>query len=144
MTYPALPTDGVHALTYNNGPVVINSPQNFVGQSGAVLLPGDFSQDNMRSVADVSAMMNALADLARYQTSNALSQDQMNRLADFSGGSGAITNADLQALINLLANSGGSGSLTPVPEPPTFALAALGAISSLAARRRFNRNQIGR
>jgi len=37
LTYPALPTDGIHALTYNNGPVVINSPQNFTGQTGQVV-----------------------------------------------------------------------------------------------------------
>jgi len=37
LTYPALPSDGIHALTYNNGPVVINSPTNFAGQTGQVV-----------------------------------------------------------------------------------------------------------
>jgi hypothetical protein len=37
LTYPALPSDGIHALTYNNGPIVMNSPKNFAGQTSPVV-----------------------------------------------------------------------------------------------------------
>jgi serralysin len=37
LSYPALPTDGIHALTYNNGPQVVNSPRNYSGQTGQVV-----------------------------------------------------------------------------------------------------------
>lgn len=37
LTYPALPTDGIHALTYPSGPTVVNSPVNFAGQPGQVV-----------------------------------------------------------------------------------------------------------
>jgi hypothetical protein len=141
LSYPALPTDSVHALTYNNGPVVINSPQNFLGQTGAVLLPGDFNHDNVLSVADISAMMSAFANLAAYQTSNGFSQNQMNRLGDVNG-DGLTTNADLQALINRLANgahSAPAASLSAVPEPSgTFLLicgASLIGVRFLSPRR---------
>jgi hypothetical protein len=139
LTYPALPSDSVHALTYNNGPVVINSPTNFSGQTGAVLLPGDFNHDNVLSVADVSAMMSAFADLAAYQKSKGFSQDQMNRLGDVNG-DGSTTNADIQALINRLANGAApAASLSAVPEPSGTFLFICGASligMRLLARRR--------
>ena len=47
-------------------------------------------------------------------------------------GNGAVTNADLQALINLLKSGGGSeagqSATSQAPEPSTIALLALGGI----------------
>jgi hypothetical protein len=48
-------------------------------------------------------------------------------------GDGHATNADIQALITYLINGGGSNS--PVPEPGSFVLLALGGLL-LAGRRR--------
>jgi len=36
-SYPALPTDGIHSLTYPSGPTAINSLQNFAGTVGQVV-----------------------------------------------------------------------------------------------------------
>jgi len=133
LTYPALPTDGIHALTYNNGPTVVNSPQNFAGQTGQVvsqLVPGDFSGDGQRDAGDIQAMMTALADLSSYQSNAGLTGDQLRTLGDFNGDT-SVDNQDLQGLINNLANGGGTSSLSAVPEPSAWigwASAALGLL----------------
>ena len=44
-------------------------------------------------------------------------------------GDGQVNNADLQALINLLANVGGSASLTAVPEPASIVMLGIGALA---------------
>ncbi len=48
-------------------------------------------------------------------------------------GDHAVTNRDIQGLLNALA---ASGSVTPIPEPSTFALAALGLLGLVACVRR--------
>ncbi len=37
--YPALPLDGIHSLTFPSGPVTVNSPRNYAGQTGTVPAP---------------------------------------------------------------------------------------------------------
>ena len=97
-------------------------------------LAGDFSGDRMVTAADISAMMNALADLKAFQSSRSLTADDMQKLGDLNG-DGQVTNADLQGLITLLANGGGSGSLTAVPEPTSSVLMALAGVIILSAVR---------
>jgi hypothetical protein len=58
----------------------------------------------------------------------------MQKLGDLNG-DGQVTNADLQGLITLLANGGGSGSLTAVPEPTSSVLMALAGVIILSAVR---------
>jgi hypothetical protein len=109
----------------------------------ATYYAGDINRDGRVDVADISAMMTALADLSTYQAIHGpgggpLTQQQLLLIADLDS-DGAVTNADLQRLINLLANGGGSGSVTAVPEPSGLALAALAtfAVTAVRLRRRF-------
>ena len=71
-------------------------------------LKGDVNIDGARTPADVAAMMNALVDLPTFQSSNGLSAGNLTAILDVNG-DGAITNADVQSLISLIANGGGGG-----------------------------------
>jgi hypothetical protein len=86
---------------------------------------GDLNLDGSTSVTDMSALMAALSDLQRYQAAHNLTDDQMLALSDLDGDR-RVTNEDLQGLIDLLANAGGGGTLTSVPEPAGWWLAAIG------------------
>jgi len=61
---------------------------------------GDINRDGQRTVADVSALMGALADLSAYQSAD----PDLLAVADTTGDN-MVTNADIQGLINLLANA---------------------------------------
>ncbi|HEY2827669.1 MAG TPA: dockerin type I domain-containing protein [Pirellulales bacterium] len=88
------------------------------------LLPGDFNRDGHVNSADISAMEGALADLKSFKNANPeLSNSQLNYLEDVNG-DGTVNNADLQRLLTVLKTGGGTS--TPVPEPGTIVLAALG------------------
>jgi hypothetical protein len=73
----------------------------------AAILPGDFDRDGVTSVADLSAMMGALSDLSKYQTTRGLSNANMSALGDLNG-DGQVNNLDLEASLVRLANAGGS------------------------------------
>jgi len=98
-------------------------------------LPGDINRDGHVDVADVAALMAALADLNKYQSTNSLTNQQLVEIGDLTG-DGRVTNTDIQGLMVLLANGGGGGSLTAVPEPAALSLAVLGALGVLSLRRR--------
>jgi hypothetical protein len=66
-------------------------------------LPGDFDRDGHVSVADVSSMMTALADLSGYKATRVLSTGQLRSLGDLTG-DGQTTNADVQGLLCHLAS----------------------------------------
>jgi T5SS/PEP-CTERM-associated repeat protein len=94
---------------------------------------GDINRDSRVDVADVSAMLSALSDLSKYQSTNNLTAAQLVLVGDLTG-DGQVNNADLQGLINLLANGGGSGSLTAVPEPSGMVLAGIAALTASTLR----------
>jgi T5SS/PEP-CTERM-associated repeat protein len=98
---------------------------------------GDVNRDSHVDVADVSALMTALSDLSKYQSTNSLTTAQLSLVADLTDDN-VVTNVDLQGLIILLANGGGSGggSLTAVPEPSSLALIMLAFVSAVAVRRK--------
>jgi hypothetical protein len=128
LTYPALPTDGIHALTYNSGPQVVNSPENYSFQTGQVEVLGDINRDGHVTIADVAGLGSALTDLSKYQATHgasggALTNQQLLLIADLNG-DGKVTNTDVQSLLTKLGSGG--GSLSAVPEPAAITLLASG------------------
>ena len=73
------------------------------------LVSGDFNRDGQRNSADIGAMLSALSDLHFYEAQQALDDTDLLTLGDLNGDH-AVTNADLQALLDLLKS--GSGSQT--------------------------------
>ena len=73
-------------------------------------LLGDINRDGKVTVADISALMSALANLNGYQTSDNLTGAQLKLIGDLNG-DGHVNNADVQALIALVATraAGGGG-----------------------------------
>jgi probable HAF family extracellular repeat protein len=111
------------------------------GGTAFLLIPvllGDLDRNGRVDASDIHAMMTALRDLKSYQASWGLSDNELKSIGDFDG-DGVVTNTDLQGLINLLANSGGSGSssLAPVSEPANWVLAAIAFVCcAIGARTR--------
>jgi fibronectin-binding autotransporter adhesin len=103
----------------------------------ALLTLGDVNQDMHVDIADVSSQMTMLSDIATYQNMHNFTQGDVASVADLNADNLA-TNTDVQALIVLLANGGGSapggGSLTAVPEPSSIMLVGLGCAILFAAR----------
>ncbi|HTQ40015.1 MAG TPA: dockerin type I domain-containing protein [Pirellulales bacterium] len=97
---------------------------------------GDLNLDGLVDAADVQALTRALANLSDFESLKQLTDQQLDTIADVNG-DGKITNADLQALLVLLQNQGGS-STASVPEPNAVALAglALAALGFHTRRRR--------
>src|SRR5262249_4816744 len=133
-------TWGLHSGTFSTlqlpdlgGRIQWNTSHLYDTNSGTISVDatyyaGDSNRDSHIDVADVSAMESALADLSAYQATHspgggALTDQQFALIGDFNGDN-KVTNADLQRLINLLANGGGSGggSLVAVPEPASVVL----------------------
>jgi hypothetical protein len=89
------------------------------------IMRGDSNLDGQKTSADISLMLRALTDLNAYQTANNLSESELLAIADVNQ-DGKITNADLQAMLDLLKNGGGGTS--SVPEPSAGVLACMGMI----------------
>jgi hypothetical protein len=82
--------------------------------------------------ADIQAKMSALTDLNDYKAARSLTDADLLAIGDING-DGKVTNADVEALIALVANNSRTGydSLTAVSEPATLSLAVLGGAGGL-------------
>ena len=72
-------------------------------------LKGDINFDGHRDGADIVAFMQAITNVSGYQTQQGLSNQDLLTIADINGDN-HVNNADLQYLINLLVDGGGSTS----------------------------------
>jgi autotransporter-associated beta strand protein len=103
-------------------------------------LPGDLNRDGHVTASDLPALLSALADLPGYQATHgpggtALTDQQLLQIADLDN-DGAVTNADIQALIFYLSHSNAfaASSPLPVPEPSSLALAVIAFVAATAVR----------
>jgi hypothetical protein len=96
---------GTVSLLLGNGDGAFSATENFaVGSGTNAVVAGDINRDGQRTVADISALLGALADLSAYQSANKLSDLDLLAVADTTGDN-MVTNADIQGLIYLLANA---------------------------------------
>jgi len=105
-------------------------PATFASGTLTVVIRGDYDRDNQLTVGDISAALSALSNLNSYQTMKGLNDAGLLAVGDVDV-SGAVDNRDVQALLISLANSGGGGGTSVVPEPTAWEL-ALGALISLS------------
>jgi hypothetical protein len=132
----------IHFTGYLTGASILGSGE--VVPSGTAIATGDVNVDTHVNISDVSAQMTALTDLAAYQSTQASLHPGFDALAVSDvvdvNRDGFTNNRDVQSLIVLLANGGGSapggGSLTAVPEPSGIVLVVLGSAMLFAARTR--------
>ena len=78
---------------------------------GEAIVPGDFTRDGLITVADLPAMLTALTDLNTYRANNSLTAADLLTLGDLNGDQ-AVTNADVQALLNDLQGQRNSNSVS--------------------------------
>jgi len=88
---------------------------------------GDLNLDGTLTVADIGSLEVALRDQNAFETKNGLMPSDLVALGDVDVDN-IVTNADLQAILVKLANAGGAGSTTAVPEPSTSALLLFGGL----------------
>ncbi len=110
------------------------------GTSSVVLGDWDLS-GGAPNGADLTTMLSALTDLNKYRSThliagNPLSFDDLFNIGDVNA-DGLVSNADIQAELDLIGPGGGANSA--VPEPATFVL-LLGAIPGVFVLRNWRRN----
>jgi T5SS/PEP-CTERM-associated repeat protein len=112
--------DGLGSFIVNYGPLSVFRENEIVLSNFSVNFhKGDFNRDGHADASDITAMLAALTDLNTFKSRNDLSDADLRSIGDIDG-SGAVTNADINALIGLLRTGG--GSLAPVPEPTSNVL----------------------
>ncbi len=100
-----------------------------------IATPGDYNRDGTVNSNDIPAMLQALTDLEAYRTTHLLSPADVIAIGDLNSDT-KVTNADIQAELDLVISLGGAGSVAAVPEPATAILAACGMVGLAFARRR--------
>jgi hypothetical protein len=100
---------------------------------------GDFNLDGKLTFADLQAMLDVLKNPLSFEAANDLSPQAWKDLGDVNG-DGVVDLADEVALSKLLSGGNGGGSLSSVPEPAAWQLAAIAlpllSIGALRRRRR--------
>jgi hypothetical protein len=101
-------------------------------------LKGDVNVAGKVTLADVQSLISALADLSDWKFANGISDNDLLSIADLNGDH-AISNANLQSLLDYV--KAGGGSMAAVPEPAGFPLLAVGiaAVFSFWNRPRIRR-----
>jgi hypothetical protein len=110
-----------------------------------IVPPGDFNRDGFVNSVDIGAMMSDLMNIPAYESATGLNGQQLLEIADVNG-DGVMNNADVQALIDVVANEtvAGGGSLAAVPEPASLSLFLAGGwIFLLTDRRRGSYTRYG-
>jgi hypothetical protein len=108
----------VHFQGYNGADILATGE--VVPDSVSTRVLGDFNVNGHLDAGDITAMLGALTDLNVYKTTKGLTNDDLLNIGDVNS-SGAITNSDIQAELDLLA-SHGFGGTAAVPEPASFLL----------------------
>jgi fibronectin-binding autotransporter adhesin len=95
---------------------------------------GDFNRDGALTPTDLPIMLSALTQLDSYASAQGLTPAELIAIGDLDG-SGTITNADIQSLLDRLV-SGSASSPFAVPEPSSSTLACLAIAATLFCHRR--------
>ncbi len=99
-----------------NGDGAINSTDTGIVNANLGLyflfVRGDYNLNGTLDPADQSAMLSALTDLNAYKSTNHLSNDDLLAIGDLNN-SGAVTNSDIQPLLDMLISGSGSNEWSP-------------------------------
>ena len=122
----------IHFQGFNGASILANGE--VVPTSVTSRTLGDWDLSGVANCRNIPAMLTALTDLNKYKTNNGLSPEDLLNIGDLDY-SGVVTNADIQAELDLVINPAGAGSAVGVPEPTTCALLGLGCVLLFGSRR---------
>jgi autotransporter-associated beta strand protein len=139
-SYSGLTRAQLNAVQFANlatGAILLATGE-LVPNSGTLLTPatrGDFNLDGVTNSADIPVMLQALTDLNVYKQTKLLADPDLLTVADVNQ-NGTITNADIQAELDLVIANGGAGATAAVPEPASWLLLGIGGLGLLGSRLR--------
>lgn len=107
---------------------------NFVkGATPNVWIKGDVNLDGQLTNADLQGMLNAMKNLAAYQSTNDMAIDELDAICDVDN-NGVIDARDISALMNrLTAGAVYSPGLGGVPEPSSVIQVLVGGLALICA-----------